>query len=92
MSKGEGVQAYGYGRYDAGNIDVAEDYKKNLGAHIQIDGKDLLIGGKKVGTTGDDYADDLLLANAGDVKAAIKEITDDIAKMGIDKIRKYKRS
>ena len=30
MSKGEGAQAYGYGRYDAGNVDVASNYRKNL--------------------------------------------------------------
>ncbi len=30
MGKGEGAQAYGWGRYDAGNKAVAEDYKRTL--------------------------------------------------------------
>jgi len=35
MSKGEGVQAYGYGRYDAESKDVAQDYKNTLGNKVK---------------------------------------------------------
>ena len=31
IGKGEGAQAYGWGRYDAGNIDVAKQYRDQLG-------------------------------------------------------------
>ena len=41
MSKGEGAQAYGYGRYDAESKGVADDYRKNLsggGRVLNVDG------------------------------------------------------
>ena len=89
MGTGEGAQAYGPGFYSAEARGVGEEYAKELGKKIEIDGKPFMAGGKKLGTTGDDYADDLLLANLGDVDKAIKEITDDIDKLGIDLIKKY---
>ena len=41
MSKGEGAQAYGWGRYDAESKGVADDYRKNLsggGRVLNVDG------------------------------------------------------
>jgi hypothetical protein len=36
MSKGEGAQAYGWGRYDAGAKEVGEQYQKNLGGSYEL--------------------------------------------------------
>ena len=44
MSKGEGAQAYGYGRYDAENIDVAEQYRINLAYNPD----EMKVGGKQI--------------------------------------------
>ena len=39
IGKGEGAQAYGWGRYDAGAKEVAEQYQKNLSGETKIGGK-----------------------------------------------------
>lgn len=39
IGKGEGAQAYGWGRYDAGNPDVAQQYKAALGNVNELGGK-----------------------------------------------------
>ena len=36
IGKGEGATAYGYGRYDAGNKEVAEQYKKDLSGFDEL--------------------------------------------------------
>jgi hypothetical protein len=37
MGKGEGAQAYGYGRYDAGAEDVAAKYRKDLSNDVFVE-------------------------------------------------------
>jgi len=52
MGKGEGAQAYGWGRYDAESRGVAEDYKRQLSRDaIEIDGRRI------ENDTGDGYYD-----------------------------------
>ena len=47
MSKGEGAQAYGWGRYDAQSEGVARQYKQNLGTQGKV-----IVDGQEVKTTG----------------------------------------
>ena len=43
MSKGEGAQAFGWGRYDAENIDVAKEYQRNLAIDkIRLNNKEVV--------------------------------------------------
>jgi hypothetical protein len=69
MGKGEGAQAYGWGLYFAGSKDVAEYYRKTLGANqYSYDGKALEDG------TPEATAAEFLFGTQGDVEIAIEDI------------------
>ncbi len=74
IGTGEGAQAYGHGLYFAENKGVAQEYQRELSRRVDIDGKPFVRGnsvGAQVGSTGNKIADDLLIANNGDIEAAI---------------------
>lgn len=77
MSKigtGEGNQAYGHGMYVAQAKNTGEQYQKELGANIEINGKPFYDQrGKKLSSTGDNEIDDLLLSHLGNVDKAIAD-------------------
>jgi len=74
IGTGEGNQAYGTGMYVAQAKNVGEEYKKQLGASIEINGKPFYDQkGRKLSSTGDSNIDDLLLAHLGDVDKAIAD-------------------
>ena len=74
IGTGEGNQAYGTGMYMAQAKNVGEQYKKELGANIEINGKPFYDQrGRKLSSTGDSNIDDLLLAHLGDVDKAIAD-------------------
>ena len=72
IGTGEGAQAYGHGLYFAENEGVAKSYRDDLSAKISVDGKPILDKNKQVGSTGDDYIDDILMAHHGDLDKAIE--------------------
>lgn len=78
VGTGEGAQAYGHGMYFAEAKPVAEQYAKELGAKIDVNGKPLMQQGKIVGSTGNTELDDFLVANLGDVKATRKDLLQSI--------------
>lgn len=78
VGTGEGAQSYGHGMYFAEAKPVAEEYARELGAKISVDGKPLMKQGKIVGSTGNTELDDFLVANLGDVKATRKDLLQSI--------------
>jgi hypothetical protein len=76
IGTGEGAQAFGWGLYFAKAKAVAEEYRKGLSSFVAVDGKPIHRNNKNVGTTGDSGLDDLLIANMGDLDAAIKDAQD----------------
>ena len=76
IGTGEGAQAFGWGLYFAKAKAVAEEYRKGLSSFVAVDGKPIHQNNKNVGTTGDSGLDDLLIANMGDLDAAIKDAQD----------------
>lgn len=76
IGSGEGAQVYGHGIYFASQKDVAESYRSDLASTITVDGKPLLANNRRVGTTGDQDADDLLVSHKGDADAAIADARD----------------
>lgn len=73
IGTGEGAQVYGWGLYFAENPEVAEVYRKSLSTEIVVDGKVILRNNKRVESTGIASVDDLLIANDGDLQAALKQ-------------------
>ena len=74
LGTGEGAQAYGSGMYVAQAKNVGEEYQKQLGAKIEINGKPFYDQrGRKLSSTGDQNVDDLLLSHLGDVDKAIAD-------------------
>jgi hypothetical protein len=77
MSKigtGEGNQAYGRGMYVAQAKNTGEQYQKELGANIEINGKPFYDQrGRKLSSTGDNEVDDLLLSHLGNIDKAIAD-------------------
>ena len=74
IGTGEGNQAYGRGMYVAQAKNTGEQYQKELGANIEINGKPFYDQrGRKLSSTGDNEVDDLLLAHLGDVDKAIAD-------------------
>lgn len=74
LGTGEGNQAYGSGMYAAQAKNVGEEYQKELGAKIEINGKPFYDQrGRKLSSTGDKNVDDLLLSHLGDVDKAIAD-------------------
>jgi hypothetical protein len=76
IGTGEGAQAYGWGLYFAEAQAVGEEYRKGLSSYVAVDGKPIHRNNRNVGTTGDSGLDDLLIANMGDLDAAIKDAQD----------------
>lgn len=74
IGTGEGNQAYGRGMYVAQAKNTGEQYQKELGANIEINGKPFYDQrGRKLSTTGDKEVDDLLLSHLGNVDKAIAD-------------------
>jgi len=73
IGTGEGAQVYGHGMYFAENEDVARSYRDSLAQRIDVDDKPILVNNRQVGTTGDEQLDDLIIANNGDIDAAIAD-------------------
>jgi hypothetical protein len=75
MGTGTGVQARGRGGYFSADEAGAQSYRDMLSNDdILLDGKLLFDReGNTVGTTGDDYIDDIIGGHAGDVDAAIRQ-------------------
>jgi hypothetical protein len=75
LGTGTGVQAYGRGGYFSATEPSAQAYRDMLsGDDIFLDGKLLFDReGNAVATTGDDYIDDIIGENAGNVNAAIRQ-------------------
>ncbi len=76
IGTGEGAQVYGHGLYFAENEAVAKEYQTGLSGFISVDGKVIHRNNRSTGTTGDSGLDDLLVANMGDIDAAIKDAQD----------------
>lgn len=74
IGTGEGNQAYGRGMYVAQAKNTGEQYQKELGANIEINGKPFYDQrGRKLSSTGDNEVDDLLLSHLGNVDKAIAD-------------------
>lgn len=74
LGTGEGNQAYGRGMYVAQAKKTGEQYQKELGANIEINGKPFYDQrGRKLSSTGDSQVDDLLLSHLGNVDKAIAD-------------------
>jgi len=78
VGTGEGAQAYGHGMYFAENPAVANEYARELGSKIDVNGKPLYQANKTIGSTGNTELDDYLVANIGDVKATRRQLLSDI--------------
>jgi len=78
VGTGEGAQAFGHGIYFAENPAVANEYARELGSKIDVNGKPLYQANKTIGSTGNTELDDYLVANLGDVKATRKQLLSDI--------------
>jgi len=78
VGTGEGAQAYGHGIYFAENPAVANEYARELGSKIDVNGKPLYQANKTIGSTGNTELDDYLVANIGDVKATRRQLLSDI--------------
>lgn len=76
LGTGEGAQAYGHGLYFAESPEVARQYQEELSKRISVDGKSILNNNKIVGSTGNQNVDDFLIANNGNLDAAIKDAMD----------------
>ena len=78
MSKGEGAQAYGWGRYDAEAEAVAREYQEALGSGYRIDGSEYLGSTTKGGgaSSPGNYAADALQRFKGDKEKAIKWLSE----------------
>jgi len=77
IGTGEGAQAYGHGLYLAESPDVAKQYQKELATNVNVNGKPFYDGkGKQLSSTGNQDVDDYILANHGDIDAAIKNAID----------------
>lgn len=86
IGTGEGAQAYGHGLYFAESPDVAQQYQKQLGTTMTVDGQPLLSGGRVQGTTGNKELDGLLELYGGDMKQAIRD------QLGIIRDSRYRLS
>ena len=86
IGTGEGAQAYGHGLYFAESPEVAQQYQKQLGTTMTVDGKPLLSGGRVQGTTGNKELDGLLELYGGDMKQAIRD------QLGIIRDSRYRLS
>jgi hypothetical protein len=73
IGTGEGAQAYGHGLYWAENPAVAQEYQRDLSTKVTANGQRLLDNNKRVGSTGNPEVDDYLIANNGDVEAALRQ-------------------
>jgi hypothetical protein len=73
IGTGEGAQAYGHGLYLAESPDVARSYQRDLSTKVTADGKPILANNKRVGSTGNAEVDDYLIANNGDLNAALRQ-------------------
>lgn len=71
IGTGEGAQAYGHGLYFAESPNVANQYRKELSKTVSYEGKPIYKEGRMVGSTGNMELDDMLIAQLGDVDAAI---------------------
>ena len=78
VGTGEGAQAYGHGIYFAENPAVANEYARELGSKIDVNGKPLYQANKTIGSTGNTELDDYLVANLGNVQATRKQLLSDI--------------
>ena len=78
IGTGEGAQAYGHGLYLAESPGVAQSYQRQLAATLAVDGKPVFKNGQIVNSTGNQNIDDLLLMNAGDMKASSKNLLDEL--------------
>ena len=73
IGTGEGAQAYGHGLYLAESPDVARSYQRDLSTKVTADGQPILANNKRVGSTGNAEVDDYLIANNGDLNAALRQ-------------------
>lgn len=81
IGTGEGAQAYGHGLYFADSEQVARQYRDELSRTVNYDGKPLVRGNRpnsSLTTTGDEAADDHIIAAQGDVDAAIMQLEYDL--------------
>lgn len=80
IGTGEGNQAHGWGLYFAQERGTSEKYKTDLGVNITLDDKPFYDGvkGNLESSTGNEVADDTLLAFNGDIDEAIAELQDDV--------------
>jgi hypothetical protein len=96
MSKigtGEGNQAYGRGMYVAQAKNTGEQYQKELGANIEINGKPFYDQrGRKLSSTGDSEIDDLLLSHLGNIDKAIADAQSFGEMNSVAKLMKLKES
>jgi hypothetical protein len=73
IGTGEGAQAYGHGLYFGEAEATGGSYLKDLGTVIEVDGNRILEKNRRVGSTGKTDIDEMLIANHGNVEAAIEE-------------------
>ena len=81
IGTGEGAQAYGHGLYFADSEQVARQYRDELSRTVNYDGKPLVQGNRpnsSLTTTGDEAADDHIIAAQGDIDAAIMQLEYDL--------------
>jgi hypothetical protein len=82
IGSGEGAQAYGHGLYEAESEGVAKSYKESLADALSVDGKPIMMNGRRIASTGSPEVDDLLISFRGDINKSVKELEDTIVDIG----------